>query len=421
MTASFTLSQARRIALAAQGLAKERPTGPVTTRQVGRTFARLRLLQIDSVNVLVRSHYLPFFSRLGPYDTAIADRLAGRAPRRMVEYWAHEACYVRPEHFADLRVWQQRKWVGAGRLDPALRHDLEERVLHVLASSRPLTAREVAARIGHEEDVPKLEWGWNWNAVKRVLEGLFEQGVVSAAGRTAQFERLYAPTPKVLPAGHDPLLLPDREEAMLRLVEAAAAAHGIASARCLADYFRLPAKAVAQAAAALVRQGVLDEVEVQGWPGPRYLHPAAARPRRAGARALLSPFDSLVFERRRLEQLFGFQYRIEIYTPAARRRYGYYVLPFLLGESVCARVDLKADRAAGLLLVRGAYAEPFAPAATAVELARELELLAQWLGLGGVAVQDRGGLAPALAGALGERLQPQAAAEELALPAASLT
>lgn len=421
MTARLTLSQARRIALAAQGLAKERPTGPVTIRQVGRTFARLRLLQIDSVNVLVRSHYLPFFSRLGPYDTGIVDRLAGRAPRRMVEYWAHEACYVEPEHFADLRVWQRRNWVGAAGLDPVLRRDLEERILQVLASSRPLTARAVAGRIGHEEEVSRLEWGWNWNAVKRVLEDLFEQGVVSAAGRTAQFERLYAPTPKVLPPGLDPLRLPDREEAMLRLVEAAAAAHGIASARCLADYFRVPVKAAAQAAAVLVGQGALEEVEVQGWPGPRYLHPAAARPRRAGARALLSPFDSLVFERRRLQQLFGFHYRIEIYTPAARRRYGYYVLPFLLGETVCARVDLKADRAAGLLLVRGAYAEPLAPAGTAVELARELELLARWLGLGGVTVQDRGGLAPALAGALGERLQPPAAAEELALPAASLT
>src|SRR4051794_32761405 len=161
MTARLTLSQARRIALAAQGLAKERPTGPVTTRQVGRTFARLRLLQIDSVNVLVRSHYLPFFSRLGPYDTGIVDRLAGRAPRRMVEYWAHEACYVEPEHFADLRVWQRRNWVGAAGLDPALRRDLEERILQVLASSRPLTARQVAGRIGHEEEVPKLEWGWN--------------------------------------------------------------------------------------------------------------------------------------------------------------------------------------------------------------------------------------------------------------------
>ncbi|MCG2622732.1 winged helix DNA-binding domain-containing protein [Arthrobacter sp. I2-34] len=420
MTAKLTLPQARRIALAAQGLAKERPTRPVTARQVGRTFARVQLLQIDSVNVLVRSHYLPFFSRLGPYDAAIVDRLAGRAPRRLMEYWAHEACYVRPESFADLRVWQRRQWVGAAGLDPLLRRDLEQRILQVLQSSRPLTARQVAARIGHEEDVPKLEWGWNWNAVKRVLEALFEQGVVSAAGRTAQFERLYAPTARVLPPDQDPLRLPDREEAMLRLVEAAAAAHGIGSVRCLADYFRVPVQAAARAAASLAAQGKLEEVEVQGWPGPRYLHPAAARPRRASGRALLSPFDSLVFERRRLQQLFGFHYRIEIYTPAARRRYGYYVLPFLLGEAVCARVDLKADRAAGLLLVRGAYAEPAAPVETAVELARELDLLAQWLGLGGIAVEDRGGLAPALAAALGERLQRPAAAAELALPEASL-
>ncbi|NKX49879.1 winged helix-turn-helix domain-containing protein, partial [Arthrobacter deserti] len=211
---------------------------------------------------------------------------------------------------------------------------------------------------------------------------------------------------------------PDPREAMLRLVEAAAAAHGIGSARCLAVYFRLPVKAAAQAAGILAGRGVLEEVEVQDWPGPVYLHPAAARPRKAAGRALLSPFDSLVFERRRLQQLFGFHYRIEIYTPAARRRFGYYVLPFLLGEKICARGDLKADRAAGLLLVGGAYAEPQAPAGTAAELAQELELLAHWLGLGAVVVQDRGGLAEPLARALGQR---PAAAEELALVETSLT
>jgi uncharacterized protein YcaQ len=316
-------------------------------------------------------------------------------------------------------VWQRRNWVGASGLDPAVRQDLTRRILQALAASRPLTARAVAGRIGHEEEAAKVDWGWNWTAAKRVLEDLFEQGLVSAAGRTAQFERLYAPTAKVLPPALDPLHLPDRDEAMLRLVEAAAAAHGIGSVRCLADYFRLPAKAAARAAAVLAAAGRLEEVEVDGWPGPLYLHPAAARPRTARGRALLSPFDSLVFERRRLQRLFGFHYRIEIYTPAPRRRYGYYVLPFLLGERICARVDLKADRAAGMLLVRGAYAEPQAPAGTAVELARELELLAQWLGLGAVVVQDRGALAPELARALGGPLQ--AAASGLALADSSLT
>ncbi|NKX53827.1 winged helix-turn-helix domain-containing protein [Arthrobacter mobilis] len=421
MNARLTLSQARRIALAAQGLAKERPTRPAAARQVGRTFDRLQLLQIDSVNVLARAHYLPFFSRLGPYDTGIVDRMASRAPRRMVEYWAHEASYVRPGHFADLRVWQRRPWVGAAGLDPQLRLDLTERILQTLDSSRPLTARAVAERIGHAEKVPKSGWGWNWTAAKRVLEDLFEQGLVSAAGRTAQFERLYAPAAKVLPAACGPLHLPDRDEAMLRLIEAAAAAHGIGSTRCLADYFRLPVKAAARAAGTLVRQGRLEEVEVAGWPGPLYLHPAAARPRRAGGRALLGPFDSLVFERRRLQQLFGFHYRIEIYTPAGRRRFGYYVLPFLLGEQLCARVDLKADRGAGLLLVRGAYAEPQAPVETAVELAQELGLLAQWLGLAGIVVLDRGNLAAALARALGGRLQEPGPGQVLARQDTSLT
>ncbi|WP_427018646.1 winged helix-turn-helix domain-containing protein [Pseudarthrobacter sp. P1] len=407
MGAALSLSQARRIALAAQGLAKVRPAGPVNARAVGRTFERLQLVQIDSVNVLARSHYLPFFSRLGNYDRSILERLAGRNPRKMMEYWAHEASFIRPEHFADLRLWQNRTWVGAGAMDPLLRERLAGRILEVLGGGRPMTARQVTEAVGHAETASKDQWGWNWNAVKRVLEDLFESGAISSASRTDQFERRYTPTDRVLP----PALraadvraddgvddgVGDRDAAMVRLIEASARAHGIGTVLCLADYFRLPVRPAAAAVDQLVAEGVLAAVEVRGWDGPQYLHLGAAVPRKAAGRALLSPFDSMVFERRRLERLFGFHYRIEIYTPEAKRRFGYYVLPFLLGEDMVARVDLKADRSVGLLRVRGAYAEPHAPAHTAEELAAELAEMACWLGLEGVVVEPRGDFAPALA------------------------
>lgn len=396
MTASLTASAARRIALAAQGLAAGRPDGAVTARQVGRAFDRIRLLQIDSANVLTRSHYLPFFSRLGDYDADILHRFAGRAPRRMMEYWAHEASYIRPGDFADLRVWQRRTWVGADDLDAGLRQDLSARVLHELASGPPMTARTLARRIGHFEDRRTDGWGWNWSAVKRVLEDLFEQGLVSSAARSSQFERLYAPTASVLPPAVRRAAAPDPDEAMVRLVEAAASAHGIGTVRCFADYFRVPVRRARSAVEALVTDGILERVTVDGWAGPLYLHAAAARPRRAVGRALLSPFDSMVFERRRLQDLFGFRYRLEIYTPAARRTYGYYVLPFLLRDRMVARVDLKADRLHGRLLVRSSHAEDQAPPDTASELAAELALMARWLRLDDVVVEPVGDLAGAL-------------------------
>lgn len=417
MTASLSLSQARRIALNAQGLAGVRPAQPVNARMVGRTFAQLQLVQIDSVNVVSRSHFLPFFSRLGDYDRSILATLAGTPPRKMMEYWAHEASFIRPDHFHDLKLWQNRQWVGSSQLDPVLRDSLEEKVLALLAHSRPQTARQVKDRIGHEEEKNRDEWGWNWSAVKRTLEGLFERGVVGAASRNEQFERRYSLVDAVLPPAHrivrnsdgalsdlpaasraqDSKYTSEQLAAMDRLIEAAAQAHGIGTVRCFADYFRLPAKDAARSVASLVEKGILTPVSVSGWEAPTYLHAGAKIPRKARGRALLSPFDSLVFERRRLEQLFNFHYRLEIYTPAEKRKYGYYVLPFLLGENIVARVDLKADRAGGQLLVRGAFAEPGAPADTAAELADELALMARWLGLDSVVVLENGDLSPALA------------------------
>ncbi|ASN20941.1 winged helix-turn-helix domain-containing protein [Arthrobacter sp. YN] len=400
MTASLSLSQARRIALAAQGLAKIRPAGPVTPRAVGRTFAQLQLVQIDSVNVVARSHYLPFFSRLGDYDPRILHAMAGRKPRRMMEYWAHEASFIRPEHFQDLLVWQKRGWVGAHNLEPVVRQDMEGRILAALTAGKPMTASELTAELGHNEEADRGNWGWNWNIVKRVLEHLFEQGRISAASRTQQFERKYTLTSKVVPAMAQPGGTP--EETLDRLMDAAAQAHGIGTVRCFSDYFRTPLKAGADSVQRLVRAGRLHPVSVRGWDRETYKHVNARIPRRAVGRALLSPFDSLVFERRRLEELFGFHYRIEIYTPAAKRQFGYYVLPFLLRDAVVARVDLKADRASGQLLVRSAFAEVGAPADTAVELAAELELMAAWLRLQEVVVWPVGDLAGVLAEAVAD-------------------
>ncbi|KUM38384.1 winged helix-turn-helix domain-containing protein [Arthrobacter sp. EPSL27] len=413
----LSLKQARRIALAAQGLDKVRPAGPVTARAVGRTFARLQLVQIDSVNVLARSHYLPFFSRLGNYDRAILQRMAGTHPRRMMEYWAHEASFIRPDHFQDLLLWQSRKWVGAHAMDPELRNGVAGQLLDALASGPPMTAAELTARLGHVEDRRQDNWGWNWNTVKRVLEHLFEDGLISAASRTDSFERRYTLTANVLRARADAAPAGpaagtgagddtgddaggDPAAAMVRLIDVAAQAHGIGTLRCFADYFRTPLRASAPAVEHLVDTGRLRPVTVRGWDKPVYRHAEAKLPRTAAGRALLSPFDSLVFERRRLEALFGFHYRIEIYTPEPKRRFGYYVLPFLLRDAIVARVDLKADRAGGLLLARAAHAEPGAPADTASELAAELQLMAEWLGLERVVVSPRGDLAAALADAV---------------------
>lgn len=401
MAATLSLDQARRIALAAQELDKVRPAGPVTLRTVGRTFARLQLVQIDSVNVLSRSHFLPFFSRLGNYDRTILQRMSASHPRRMMEYWAHEASYIRPDHFRDLVLWQKRAWVGATAMESGLREDVSGKILQVLSTGRPMTASEVTARIGHVEDRRNENWGWNWNAVKRVLEHLFEAGLISAASRTDQFERKYTLTERVLPArlrGQEKVQ--DPAEAMNRLIDAAAQAHGIGTVRCFADYFRVPGKAAAESVDHLVQSGRLKPVRVAGWDRELFLHADARIPRKAAGRALLSPFDSLVFERRRLEELFGFHYRIEIYTPEQKRRYGYYVLPFLLRDKIVARVDLKADRSAGQLLAKSAHAEPDAPPDTAVELAAELRLMAEWLGLKEVVVSPVGTLSAGLAAAI---------------------
>lgn len=365
-------------------------------RQLMGMYARIGVTQIDSVNVLARAHLLPAFSRLGPYDVGLYARASKGTPPRLIEYWAHEAAYVTPSTWHWLRP-RMETYRNGGHWSVVL-HEHASVVRHVrdvVAERGPTTAREMHQILGHERDA-RTNWGWNWTVAKRALETLFATGGLVVARRNAQFERLYDLPERVL---GDLPPAPSAEEARRELVRIAARALGVATIACLRDYFRMPLAATRAAVADLVDEGELVEVGVDGWASEAYLHVDAARPRRVRARALLAPFDPMVFERDRLEGLFGMRYRIGIYTPAAKREHGYYVLPFLLDEQMAARVDLKADRAAGRLLVRTAFAEPDAPPHVAGELAEELREMARWLGLGDIRIDDdaRGDLVPALA------------------------
>ncbi len=409
MTQTLSRAQARRIALAAQGFLDPVHETP-TLRTLSRAVRRTGVLQVDSVNVLARAHLMPLYSRMGPYDQALLARAAaGREQRRLVEYWAHVQAYMPVDLWPfmqfrrDFYRGQRGKW-GFVDSDPAL----EAAVLQAVRDRGPVTARALDAEFSGPRTTE--HWGWNWSDARKVLDYLFLVGDVAIAGRSSQFEVRYAVPEQVLPRAVLELPTPTPQDSALELVRRAARSHGVATGACLADYYRMryqpstgpdPIANAREAIAVLVESGELEPVRIEGWGRPAYLHVDARRPRRVDARTLLSPFDPVVWERARTEALFGFHYRIEIYVPQPQRQYGYYVLPFLLGDRIVARVDLKADRAGRRLLVQGAYAEVSAPGETAEELAAELRRLAGWLGLDDVVVAARGDLAPALAALTG--------------------
>jgi len=375
---SLSAAQARRIALAAQGFADPRPKGPAGLRHLRGIFEKIGILQIDSVNVLVRSHYLPMFSRLGPYRQTVLERAAYGKRRSLFEYWGHEASFL-PLATQPLLRWRMdeaKLGVGTWKHIAQIAREQPKVVpltLQAIRERGPLAASDFEGERGSGG------W-WGWSDTKTVLEYLFWAGAITTAHRR-NFERLYDLTERVLPADIIATPTPDRADAQRELVRIAAHALGVASEADLRDYFRLSAADGRARVGELVEAGELLPVTVENWKQPAYLSPEARLPRRVDARALLSPFDSLVWFRPRAERLFGFRYRIEIYVPAHLRIHGYYVLPFLFGDMLTARADLKSDRARGVLMVRKVHHEAHASREAKAAFRTQVRELADWLEL----------------------------------------
>jgi uncharacterized protein YcaQ len=410
MTVTLTAAAARRIALAAQGFAEPRPSGPPTRRHLQRVLDRVQVLQLDSVNVAVRAHYMPMFSRLGPYQPSLVDDAAWahslRRPRLLVEYWAHMASLMPVADWPLLRwrmaAYAKRWWnhpaEKLAEKSPGLMDDL----LAAVKELGPVSAGRLEDELGDTSPRKARAHGgwWNRSDVKHTCEYLFASGQLTTGARVG-FERRYDLPERVLPP--EVLAAPpvSEEEAARTLMLRAAVAHGIGTEPDLRDYYRLKPDRSRPAVAELVDAGLLEQVEVEGWRQPAYRHPEARLPRKITGRALLCPFDPLIWERDRTERMFNFRYRIEIYVPEAKRIYGYYVFPFLLDGDLVARVDLKADRAFGTLRVQAAFAEPGANIPrVASELAAELRTMATWLELDSITVTPRGDLAKPLAAAV---------------------
>ncbi|MEO4046737.1 crosslink repair DNA glycosylase YcaQ family protein [Pseudomonas sp. CAU 1711] len=399
MRLSLSLAEARRLALVAQGFGRA-PRGGVGLRQLRSQVERLGVLQIDSVNALVRAHYLPAFSRLGHYDPALLDQLAWGKPRQraLFEYWGHEASLLPLELYPLLRWRMRRAAQGQGIYRQLTefgreRRTVIERVLQAVREQGALGAGSLGTRVG------KAGPWWDWSEEKHALEWLFAAGAVTVAARRG-FERLYDLPERVIPAA---LLEADvaEEEAQRRLLLHSADALGVATEADLRDYYRLDAGTTKARIAELVEAGELSRVAVEGWRQPAYCRGEPRIPRRSEACALLSPFDSLIWERQRTERLFGFRYRLEIYTPPAKRVYGYYVLPVLYRGLLLARLDLRSERARECLAVHAVHPEHGLLDAEALSaLAGELHALARWLGLAQVRVDCRLPAAPALRQAL---------------------
>ena len=400
---TLTDAQARRIAVAAQGFAEPKPRGPMTRAHLRRLISRIQVLQLDSVSVAVRAHYAPVFSRFGPYDRDVLDRAAwshsARSPRLLVEYWAHEAALMAVDDWPLLR-WRMREYTHGRWGSHIVKRNarLADDIIDAVKELGPSTAGQIEAHLGAEKRGKKGPW-WDRSDTKWVTEALFAAGALTTATRVG-FARHYDLTENVLPP-HVVARTVDDDEAVRELTLRAATALGVGTEADIRDYFRLGAQQVKPALAKLAADGELEPVEVDGWNAPAYLRVGQIVPRRDRGTALLCPFDPLIFFRPRVQRLFNFRYRIEIYVPAPKREFGYYVWPFLLDGRLVGRVDLKAERTRDALHVVGAYAEAGEkPARVAAALATELHLMASWLGLADVTVGDRGDLAGELGRAL---------------------
>jgi uncharacterized protein YcaQ len=403
----LTAAHARRIAVAAQGFNDAKPQGAVTRAHLRRLISRIQVLQLDSVSVAVRAHYAPVFSRLGPYDRDVLDRAAwahsARSPRLLVEYWAHEAALMAVDDWPLMR-WRMGQY-RHGRWGTHIvkaNPELADKIIEAVTELGPSTAGQIEAYLATGPRGPRGSWWGSRTDTKWVAEALFAAGALTTATRVG-FARHYDLAERVLPADVVARVVSE-DDAVRQLVLRAATALGVATEPDIRDYFRLAPSQAKPAVARLVAAGELEQVEVDGWSAPAYLAAGQTIPRRDRGTALLCPFDPLIFFRPRVERLFGFHYRIEIYTPANKRQYGYYVWPFLLDGELVGRVDLKADRSADALHVVGAFVEAGRPAARVAEaLAGELQTMAAWLGLAGVTVGGRGNLAGALRKAVGCR------------------
>jgi uncharacterized protein len=401
MPEALTAAQARQIALAAQGFLRHRPIKP-SRRTVWQALDRTGVLQVDSVNVLQRAQFMPLFSRVGAYDTGLLIHAAQTRRRRLIEYWAHVQALMpvglwplMQHRMAWFRQVRHKWW-------KSLDDDLAGRLLAEITARGPSTVRDFA----NPTRQTSARWVWKGPGTRTALDYLYMVGDLAIAGRGSQFEAVYDLPERVLPAHVLALPTPPQALAELELVRRAAASHGVATVRCLADYYRMRQGPVKAAVDSLIEDGDLAPVRIEGWSRPAYLHRGARQVHAINARALLSPFDPVVWLRERTQRLFDFHYRIEIYTPSHKRVHGYYVLPFLLGDEIVARVDLKSDRRERTLVVKSAWAERCAPAETPDELADELRTLAAWLALEAVRVELKGDLASALASALADRPHP---------------
>jgi len=403
VTTQLTAAQARRIALAAQGFARPRPAQapPVGTRTLTAAIERLGLLQLDSVNVFERSHYLPLFARMGAYNKALLDTVTFGAKSRYTEYWAHEAAII-PLRDRPLWQWKMDAIRARDENNPASWIHSNRDMLQWLRDELADKGPTVAGKIEHDANKRRGGW-WEWSDVKRGLEFLFAWGEVVSAGRT-RFERTYALAEQVIPAEFRDAAIP-RDVALRHLLLAAGRAHGIGTAPDLADYYRIKTTVAKPVLAQLVEEGELLPVTVRGWDAagrvtPVYLHRDARVPRRIEAAALLSPFDPVVWERARALRIFDFHYRIEIYTPEPKRIFGYYTLPVLVDDRIVARIDLKSDRQNRVLRVQSAWNEAGLATGHEARIAALLRETAQWQGLGEILVAGRGDLAAALAAEL---------------------